>query len=405
VAEGALRRLAGNLDRAFSRTLFMQVPRVVQRGRLTLTFPDGSRRVYEGREAGPVAEARIHSEEAYRRLVHSGELGLGESYMDGLWDTDDLTALLTLGIINRRHAPRFVRRINDLSRWPNRKLHLGRPNSLAGSRRNIQAHYDLSNELFALFLDETMTYSCAMFEHDEESLADAQRRKYDVICRKADIRTGDRVLEIGCGWGGFALHAAEHYGCSLVSTTISREQYGLAARRISEAGLAGRIELQLVDYRELRGTYDKIVTIEMFEAVGAEYFSTFFEKCDEVLQAGGRMVMQTIAVPERTFEGLRAGVNWMQKYIFPGGMLPSLAAIDKAIAGTQLMISGVEDIGPHYVRTLREWRRRFEERLEQVRALGFDERFERMWRYYLCSAEAGFATRSTSDLQVVFDKV
>jgi cyclopropane-fatty-acyl-phospholipid synthase len=191
----------------------------------------------------------------------------------------------------------------------------------------------------------------------------------------------------------------------LVSTTISREQYGLAARRISEAGLAGRIELQLVDYRELRGTYDKIVTIEMFEAVGAEYFSTFFEKCDEVLQAGGRMVMQTIAVPERTFEGLRAGVNWMQKYIFPGGMLPSLAAIDKAIAGTQLMISGVEDIGPHYVRTLREWRRRFEERLEQVRALGFDERFERMWRYYLCSAEAGFATRSTSDLQVVFDKV
>jgi cyclopropane-fatty-acyl-phospholipid synthase len=325
--------------------------------------------------------------------------------MDGLWDTDDLTGLLVLGIENRRYAPDFMRRMNDVSRWPNRKLHLGRRNSRDGSQRNIHAHYDLSNELFALFLDDTMTYSCAVFEHEEQGLEDAQRRKFDLLCRKAGIGPGDRVLEVGCGWGSFAMHAAEHYGAKLVATTISREQYDLAAQRVAAAGLTREVELQLVDYRDLRGSFDKIVSIEMFEAVGAEYFATFFEKCNALLRSGGRMVMQTIAVPERTFEALRDGVNWMQKYIFPGGMLPSLAAIDRATAHTELCIDDVEDIGRHYVRTLQEWRQRFEERIDDVRALGFDERFERMWRYYLCSAEAGFATRSTGDLQIAFEKL
>ena len=402
MAEGTLRKLADNLDSAVSRTLFMQVPKAVHRGRLELTLPDGSRRVYGGTQPGPDVRACIHDEALYQRLVRSGELG--ESYMEGFWDTDDLTGLLVLGIENRRFAPGFMRRINEVSRWPNRKLHLGRPNSMDGSKRNIQAHYDLSNELFALFLDETMTYSCAVFEHEEQSLEDAQRRKFDLLCRKAGIGTGDRVLEIGCGWGSFAMHAAQHYGAKVVATTISREQYDLAAQQVAEAGLTREVELQLVDYRDLRGRYDKIVSIEMFEAVGAEYFATFFEKCNALLHSGGRMVMQTISVPERTFGALRDGVNWMQKYIFPGGMLPSLAAIDRATNRTDLVLEDVEDIGRHYVRTLQEWRHRFEERIDDVRALGFDERFQRMWRYYLSSAEAGFATRSTGDLQVVFEK-
>ncbi len=405
MATRALGEIAGRVGSAVSKSLFMQLPKAVRRGSLALTFPDGNRRVYQGKEAGASVEATIHSELLYERLVRSGELGLGESYMDGLWDTDDLTGLLVLGIENRRYAPGFVRKVNDVSRWPNRKLHIGRRNSLDGSKRNIHAHYDLSNELFALFLDETMTYSSAVFEHEEQSLEDAQRRKYDLLCRKAGIGPGDSVLEIGCGWGGFAIHAAKHYGAHVVATTISREQYAVAAQRVAAEGLVDQIELQLVDYRELRGTYDHIVSIEMFEAVGAEYFATFFEKCNAVLRTGGRMVMQTISVPERTFEALRDGVNWMQKYIFPGGMLPSLAAIDRATSNTELVIAEVEDIGPHYVRTLQEWRQRFEERIEEVRALGFDERFERMWRYYLCSAEAGFATRSTGDLQIVFEKV
>ncbi len=405
MAKGTLRDIADRVGGVISRTAFMQVPKAVQRGKLTLTFPDGRRRVYEGAEPGPAIEAQIHSDALYSRLVRSGELGLGESYMEGLWDTNDLTGLLVLGIENRRYASGFVRKVNDVSRWPNRRLHIGRRNSLEGSQRNVHAHYDLSNELFSLFLDETMTYSSAVFENEEQSLEDAQRRKYDILCRKAGIRPGDRVLEVGCGWGGFAIHAAKHYGAHVTATTISSEQYRLAADRIAAEGLSDQIELQLTDYRDLRGRYDHVVSIEMFEAVGAEYFATFFEKCNAVLHSGGRLVMQTISVPERTFEALRDGVNWMQKYIFPGGMLPSLAAIDKAISNTELVVSDVEDIAPHYVRTLQEWRQRFEERLNEVRALGFDERFERMWRYYLCSAEAGFATRSTGDLQIVFEKV
>jgi cyclopropane-fatty-acyl-phospholipid synthase len=405
MAQGTLNRLLANARRKTVETLFFQAPRSVHRGQLTLTLPDGRKQVYTGEHPGPTVEARIHDEALYERLVRSGELGLGETYMEGLWDTDDLTGLLVLGIMNRRYAPAFVRKLNDATRWPNRRLHLGRRNSLRGSRDNIEAHYDLSNDLFRLFLDESMTYSSAVFENEEQSLEDAQRRKYDMLCRKARLGPDDHVLEIGCGWGSFAMHAASNYGCRVVATTISRAQYDLAAQRVAEAGLSDRIELQLVDYRELRGAYSKIVSIEMLEAVGAEYFSTFFEKCNRLLHAGGRMVLQTISVPERTFEALRDGVNWMQKYIFPGGMLPSLAAIDRASVNTDLVIADVEDIGLHYVRTLQEWRSRFEAHLDEVRALGFDERFERMWRYYLCSAEAGFTTRSTGDLQIVFDKL
>jgi len=387
-----------------SKALVMRVASSVRNGRLEVYMPDGSRRTFGGRRPGPTALLRVHDDAFFTRLVRSGEMGLGESYMDGLWDVDDLTSFLALGIENRQYAPSLSKLVNDVTRLPNRRLHLSRRNSKKGSRDNVHAHYDLSNELFELFLDPTMTYSSAMFTNEEQSLEDAQRNKYDVLCRKAAIGPGSRVLEIGCGWGGFAMHAAMNYGARVTATTISKEQYGLAARRVAEAGVADRVELRLSDYRDLAGSFDHIVSIEMFEAVGAEYFETFFKKCDGLLATGGRMVMQTISVPERTFVALRDGVNWMQKYIFPGGMLPSLAAIDRSIARTRLVISDVEDIAAHYVRTLQEWRQRFEERRDDVLALGFDERFVRMWRYYLCAAEAGFATRSTGDLQIVFDK-
>ena len=387
-----------------ARSLVMMACRAVKRGRLTLTLPDGTQETFEGREDGPHAHITVRDERVFARLLLAGELALGETFMEGMWDTDDLTSMLVLGIINRQNASPLIQRLNGLSRLPNRRLHLGRRNSRSGSHRNIRDHYDLSNDLFAVFLDETMAYSAAVYTSNDQELADAQRNKFDLLCRKAGIGAGDRVLEIGCGWGGFAMHAAQNYGARVTAVTISEEQLRLARARIAEAGLSHRIDVVLLDYRDIVGHYDQIVSIEMFEAVGAEYFETFFKKCDALLSPGGRLVMQTISVPERLYAGLRDGVNWMQKYIFPGGMLPSLAQIELAIRRTGLLISDVEDIGPHYVRTLQEWRRRFFENVDAVHALGFDDRFIRMWQYYLCSAEAGFATRSTGDLQIVFEK-
>jgi cyclopropane-fatty-acyl-phospholipid synthase len=400
----SLTGLAGDIGLRASKALFLQALSSTRRGRLTLTLPDGKKRAFGGQLAGPSVEAWIQHEAFFGRIILTGEIGLGETYVDGLWDTNDLTNLLILGIENRQYAPKLVRKVNDLTRIPNRWQQVTRHNDLTNSQP-IQNHYDLSNELFTLFLDETLTYSSAVFEHEDQSLADAQRHKYDVIARKAGIRAADTVLEIGCGWGGFALHVAQNYSCQVVATTLSRRQYELAARRIVEAGLGDAIDLRLADYNEITGAFDKVVSIEMLQAVGADYFAGYLEKVNSVLRPGGRMVMQTISVPERTFASLRDRISWMQKYIFLGAMPASLAAIDRALTGTRLVLSDVEDIGAHYVRTLREWRQRFEDRQAEIRGLGFDERFIRMWRYYLCSAEAGFATRSTSDLQIVLDKV
>jgi cyclopropane-fatty-acyl-phospholipid synthase len=399
-----LSRAAFGLSGLPARALVFMACRAVKKGRLTLSLPDGTQETFEGAEPGPHAHVTVHHEHAFARLLFSGELALGETYMDGLWDADDLTSMLVLGIINRQNAHPLLQHINALTRLPNRRLHLDRRNSKSGSRRNVQHHYDLSNDLFTLFLDETMAYSSAVFSAEDQTLADAQRNKFDLLCRKAGIRPGDRVLEIGCGWGGFALHAALNYGAHVTAATISAQQLTVAQARVAESGLSEQVELKLLDYRDIEGRFDHIVSIEMFEAVGAEYFETFFKKCDSLLTPGGRLVMQTISVPERLYSGLREGVNWMQKYIFPGGMLPSLAQMELAIRPTALLISDVEDIAAHYVRTLQEWRRTFFANIDAVHALGFDNRFVRMWQYYLCSAEAGFATRSTGDLQIVFEK-
>jgi cyclopropane-fatty-acyl-phospholipid synthase len=404
IALSRLQQQAGSLMDRTAEALFLKMCSVINEGRFEVTLPDGSHHVFTGGKEGPGARVSITDPACYGRLLRGGEIGLGEAYMDGLWRTDDLTSVLTLGIVNRRYSPGWVQHVNNLARLPSRRLHLRRRNSLAGSRRNIEAHYDLSNELFALFLDETMAYSSAVYQDAEQDLAEAQRNKFDLLCQKAGLRATDRVLEIGCGWGAFAMHAAQNYGCSVLGITISHEQLALARRRAAEADLQRQVEFALLDYRHASGAFDKIVSIEMFEAVGAEYFEAFFQKCDSLLRPGGRLVMQTISVPNRTFQALRDGVNWLQKYIFPGGMLPSLAQIDDSVRRTGLVISSVEDIAEHYVRTLREWRRRFFANLEAVRALGFDDRFVRMWEYYLAYAEAGFATRSTGDLQVVFEK-
>ena len=376
----------------------------IRTGRLDVVLPDGARRTFGDAGASRAAEIRIHDRRAAVRMLLHGETGAGEAYMDGLWSSPDLEALVELAAINRSGLAlsegwwRFPLQV------PRTLAHRARRNTVGGSRRNIAAHYDLGNDFYRLFLDETMTYSSAVFATPDQSLADAQRNKYRRIAEGAGLARGQHVLEIGSGWGGFALYAAGELGCRVTSITISQEQHALARERVRAAGLEDLVDIQLLDYREVTGRYDAIVSIEMLEAVGAEYLATFFETCDRVLVDGGRLSLQSITFPDVAYDAQRRGANWIQTYIFPGGLCPSLSVIERATHGTRLLIRSVDDIGLHYARTLRAWRTRFLEQPEAVRTLGFDERFIRTWEYYLALSEGGFATGIAQDLQIVLEK-
>jgi cyclopropane-fatty-acyl-phospholipid synthase len=403
-ATAGRRTIAGSLIERLAWRVGLAAAERIREGRLTVVLPDGSRRTFGDPAATLHAEIRIHDRQALVRMLLHGETGGGEAYMDGLWSSPDLPGLLRLAARDREalalsagwfRVPAQVRRTI---------AHRIRRNTRTGSRRNIAAHYDLGNDFYRLFLDETMTYSSAVFATPDQSLAEAQRNKYRIVAANAGLAAGQHVLEIGTGWGGFALYAAGELGCRVTSVTISREQYDLARARVHAAGLDDLVEVQLRDYRDVEGTYDAIVSIEMLEAVGAEYLATFFEVCDRALRPGGRMSLQVITFPDAAYERQRRGANWIQTYIFPGGLCPSLAVIERATRDTRLLITGVTDIAPSYVRTLRAWRQRFLARLDDVRALGFDDRFVRMWEYYLALSEAGFATGISQDLQIAFEK-
>jgi cyclopropane-fatty-acyl-phospholipid synthase len=396
--------LPGRVIEETASRVMLGAARRIRVGRLAVVLPDGSRRVY-GDPASPHAgEIRVHDPAAAVRMLLGGEIGAGEAYMDGLWSSPDLPALLRVAALNREALalPRGWWRLP--SRLRGTLAHRARRNTRAGSRRNIAAHYDLGNDFYRLFLDETMTYSSAVFASPGQSLAEAQRRKYAVMAERAGLRGGEDVLEIGTGWGGFALYAAGELGCRVTTITISPAQHELATGRIREAGLADRVRVELRDYRDVTGTYDAIVSIEMLEAVGAEYFATFFEACDRALRPGGKVSLQVITMPDVSYEPQRRGANWIQTYIFPGGLLPSLAAIERSLHTTRLLVRAVDDIAPSYVRTLQAWRSAFLGHLDEVRAMGFDERFIRMWDFYLAISEAGFATGITQDLQIVLEK-
>jgi cyclopropane-fatty-acyl-phospholipid synthase len=373
-------------------------------GCLTVVLPDGSREVFGDRSSTERGEIAIHDNAALVRMLVGGETGGGEAYMDGLWSSPDLAALLRVAALNREAlalSAGWWRVPVQLRRTIAHRL---RRNTRRQSRRNIAAHYDLGNDFYRLFLDETMTYSSAVFATPDQSLADAQRNKYRRMAEGAGLTRGLHVLEIGSGWGGFALYAAGELGCRVTSITISREQHDLARERVRAAGLQDLVDVQLRDYREISGTYDAIVSIEMLEAVGAEYFETFFRACNAALIPGGRMSLQSITFPDAAYETQRRGANWIQTYIFPGGLCPSLAVIERATRDTPLLIRSVTDIGPDYARTLRAWRTRFMDNIEAVRRMGYDERFARMWEYYLALSEAGFASGISQDLQIVFEK-
>jgi cyclopropane-fatty-acyl-phospholipid synthase len=389
------------LDRMCMRLVFRQLRRWNARW-LTLRLPDGREVRTPGADAPAAHTLWIKNYRFFRRLVWSGDVGFGDSYMFGEWTCDRLAALLTRLAATTRmddHSPSGLTR---LGRIANRIRHLGRPHTRRGSRRNIEAHYDLSNEFYRLFLDETLAYSCACYQNDGDTLDQAQRNKYARMIERADVRPGDHLLEIGSGWGGLALEAVRQTGCRVTTLTLSGEQKRLADERIRAAGLQDRIEVRLQDYRDVRGAFDAIVSVEMLEAVGHDQIPEFFAVCDRVLKPGGRLAVQVITIPDARYERYRRGCDWIQKRIFPGGHLPSAGALREAMArASRFRMEKVEDIGPHYARTLAEWRNRFLRRLPEVRALGFDENFIRMWAYYLAYCEAGFATGQIQDLQFV----
>ena len=373
-------------------------------GHLTVVLPDGDRRVFGDPASSRRAEIHVHDEAAALRLLLHGETGAGEAYVDGQWSSPDLEALIELAALNRSCARAVEWLVAPSARDARAGSHTARAATRGRSARNIAAHYDLGNDFYRLFLDETMTYSSAVFESPDESLADAQRNKYRRIAEGARLAAGMHVLEIGSGWGGFALYAAGELGCRVTTITISREQYELARERVRAAGLEGLVEVELRDYRDVDGVYDAIVSIEMLEAVGAAYYATFFETCDRALKPGGRLSLQVITFPDVAYEAQQRGANWIQTYIFPGGICPSLAVIERSSHDTRLLVREVRDIAASYVRTLRAWRMRFLENVDAVRALGFDDRFIRMWEYYLALSEAGFATGLAQDHQVVMEK-
>jgi cyclopropane-fatty-acyl-phospholipid synthase len=380
-------------------------------GRMEVSLPDGTRCVYGSGKEGVEARMEVRDENFFKRCVLHGPIGFAEGYMAGEWETPDLVKVIAWFILNADEAQGMQTRTRrgtgllNLLNFANRLFHLRRPNSRRMSRENIREHYDLSNEFFQLWLDPTMTYSSAFFEKADEPLEAAQVRKYDKLCRRLHLAPADSVLEIGSGWGGFSMHAAKTYGCRVTTVTISQRQYDEAARRIREAGLADRIQILLCDYRDLRGKFDKIASIEMLEAVGERYVDGYFAKIDELLEPRGLVGLQAILCPDNQYPILRDGVDFIQKHIFPGSLLMCNARIGEALqACGDLNLFDYEDMAPHYALTLRRWREVFEDRLGEVRALGFDEAFVRKWRYYLCYCEAAFGTRHITVAQMVFSR-
>jgi len=351
------------------------------------------------------AEIRVHDRRFWSEIAFGGSIGAGEAYMQGYWSTDDLTALVRIMLRNREVLDGIDAGLARFTAPLQKALHFAARNTRRGSRRNIAAHYDLGNDFFWLFLDPTMMYSSAFFERDDMTLEQASTAKLDRICRKLDLREGHRVLEIGAGWGSFALHAAGRYGCHVTATTISREQYELAAERIAAAGLGDRVTLLREDYRDLRGRYDRLVSIEMIEAVGHVFLDTYFARCSALLEPRGMMLLQAITIADQRYDSARRSVDFIQRHIFPGSCIPSVSVMTGALArGTDMRLFHLEDIGLHYARTLRHWRENLERNHARIRALGYSEEFLRMWAFYLCYCEGGFAEQALGDVQMLLIK-
>jgi cyclopropane-fatty-acyl-phospholipid synthase len=377
----------------------------IHSGQLTLEDGGDVRQFGQPDSQVPPAHLTVRDWRFYQRLVMGGSLSAAESFIRGEWDTPDLSRLLQL-------LARNGEAISSFDRWGSKLLqplrfafHWMHRNTLKGSRSNIKAHYDLSNQFFSLMLDSSMTYSSGYFSTPSMTLDEAQFEKYDRVCRRLKIQPGDRVLEIGTGWGGFAEHAARHYDCHVTTTTISEQQYRYARQRFDLSGVGDRIELLQQDYRQLQGQFDKLVSIEMIEAVGEKFLPSYFAQCSRLLKANGVMCLQAITIPDHRFVRYRRSVDFIQRYIFPGGFLPSFGTITQSLGkATDFRLIYSEDFAAHYATTLEHWRANFWKQIDQVRAMGFDQEWIRTWEYYLCYCIAGFLERQVGVSQIVLAK-
>jgi cyclopropane-fatty-acyl-phospholipid synthase len=387
-----------------SRRLALGALSRVRGGSLELIEPDGRKFTFGEAAADLAATIRVNSARFYKTLL-SGSVGLGEAYRDRLWDCDDLVALLRIACRNLGSLDAWRRRIHPLLAPLEKTVWRVPRNSRRASRRHISAHYDLGNDLFALYLDESMMYSSAVFPNSDATLAEAQRNRLERICQALELGPEDHLLEIGTGWGGMATHAAANYGCRVTTTTISQEQREGALRRICDAGVEDRVTVLLEDYRDLRGRYTKLVSLEMIEAVGWQYFDVFFRRCSELLKPDGLFFLQAILIDDRLYETEKAAKSFANTLIFPGGCLPSLEVIQRSTAReTDMSAIWLEEIGAHYARTLELWRKRFIANSDLAGELGYDEPFRRLWTLWLAMSEAGFRERRLRDVQVLFAK-
>ena len=394
----------GALDNLARRMVLKQLGSL-KTGSLQLIEGEFSITFGEATDAALCARIKVIDGSFYSDIAFGGSVGAGEAYMRGSWQCDDLVSLVRILLRNRDILDNMERGTAWLTRSLQRFFHWINRNTREGARRNIAAHYDLGNDFFALWLDESMMYSSAMFEHEDQSLADAQVHRLNVVCEKLALKPEDHVIEIGTGWGGFAIHAAQNYGCRVTTTTISKQQYEMAWQRINEAGLQDRIELLLEDYRDLEGSYDKLVSIEMIEAIGSDQYDTYFAQCSRLLRPGGRMLIQAITIADDQYAYAQKNVDFIQRYIFPGSCLPSLKVMMETIAKvSDMVVTTVEDIGQDYALTLNHWRGNFFSRVHEVIKMGYPDEFIWMWEFYLCYCEGGFIEGAISDVHLVAEK-
>lgn len=395
---GGLCPLSGGL---FKQAVLAQLRRL-RHGHLRLML-DGEPLSFGNATSPLVADIEILDNAVWGMVAGNGSIGAGEAYIQGYWRSSDLTAVTRLFVANLGVLDAMDSGLARLGRPLLRGLHWLNRNSRKGSRRNIMAHYDLGNSLFERLLDPTMMYSAAMFENPDQSLEQAQINKLQRICRKLDLRPGDHLLEIGTGWGSLAIHAATHYGCRVTTTTLSEEQYTHTCQRVEALGLQQRIEVLRKDYRDLEGRFDKLVSIEMIEAVGHRYLPEYFRCCAALLKDDGLMLLQSITIRDQRYEQARRSVDFIQRYIFPGGALPSLSVLlQTASTQTPLNLLHLEDFGEHYARTLRHWHDNFRQSRQALLELGYDETFQRLWEFYLCYCEGGFQERAIGVAQLLF---
>jgi cyclopropane-fatty-acyl-phospholipid synthase len=397
------RKNSGWLDAAARRGAFKLLSRLKE-GKIILKDSSGIYRFGETTTGFPLQSTiTVRHPRFYRKVLTGGSIGAGESYMAGYWSTDNLTRVIRIILRNQIVLKDMEGGWARLTAPIYNLYHYFHRNSRKGSRNNITAHYDLGNDFYNLFLDNTWTYSSGIFESDDSSLEDASIAKYERLCRKLALSPEDHVLEIGSGWGGFAIHVAQNYGCRVTTATISDAQYALAKQRIQEAGLTGRVKILKKDYRDLTGKYDKLVSIEMIEAVGHQYYDIFFKTCSDLLKPDGIMAIQAITIGDHVFDRHKYSADFIKRYIFPGSCIPSITAMHRSVAKvSDLRLFHLEDITPHYARTLRMWRERFFEKIDRVKALGYGDMFIRMWDFYLSYCEAGFAERYIGNVQMVF---